>query len=88
MESPDDNYTLRELNDHLIKNFGVDDPPLSSVWSSQSFVLKLADSYNVDLTISTLHEVQRLDPREHDVAEQEPMYIANFTRGVNSIYIR
>lgn len=86
---PDGNYTSRELNNYLANYFGVEDPPVKFGinFARQRFVLKLAEHYKVDFKPSRLFDVLGFEPRIYDKPEEEARFIANISKGVDSIHI-
>src|SRR5215813_13755474 len=89
MTIPDGNYTLRELNDFMVKYFREDDPPIKFgvVFARQRFVIKLKEHYRLDLTKSKLHEVLGFEPMTFEDEEQEGRFVANISRSVDDIHI-
>lgn len=83
------NYTLRELNNFLIKLLGDDDTPIKfkANFATQRFVIELNDNYMMDLRKGKLHEILGFEPELYDQKHQEGKFMANISRGIDDIHI-
>ena len=83
------NYTLRELNNFLVKLFGVNDPPIKFAihFATSRFIIRLDPGYMIDLSQGKLHELLGFEPRTYRNNEQTGKYIANISKGIDDIHI-
>lgn len=85
----DGNYTLRELNNFLVKLFGTDNPPIKFgiYFATTRFIIHLENGYKIDLTNGKLHELLGFEPKIYENSEQTGKFVANISRGIDDIHI-
>lgn len=82
------NYTIRDLNNFLQKNFNNDSPILFGiVLATTRILMKLKPGYAVDFTKSELYKILGFESKMYSDLEQTGKYIANISRGIDDIHI-
>lgn len=86
---PDGNYTIRELNQYMLKYFKDNDPPIQFgiIRPRQRVSIKLKENYEIDLRESEFHSLIGFESKIYKEREQEGKYIADISNGNDNIYI-